>query len=838
MKLRILILTVAILSAVSCNNQKSLPAQSFEQRADSLVAQMTLEEKVSQLCYDSPAIERLGIKKYNWWNECLHGVARAGKATVYPQAIAMAAMFDTVMMARIGNEISDEARAKYNRFAAADKRGIYQGLTFRTPNINIFRDPRWGRGMETYGEDPYLSGEYAKAFIKALQGNNPDYFKVIATAKHFAVHSGPEATRHSVDVQPSDYDFAETYTPQFKKAVIDAKVYSVMCAYNSYAGKPCCGNEYLSNLLRNEWGFDGYIVSDCWAINDFYSPQGHHVATDMKEAAAMALKAGTDLNCGNSYPALVEAVKAGLIDQSVIDKAVKRLLVARMKLGMFDKNVPFDTISYNVVNSKQHIETARLAACKSMVLLKNDNKTLPFGKNIRKIAVIGPNADDADMQLANYNGFAPQIITTLQGIKNKLPDAEVIYEPGCPIVENLPVNKLLKLNNLKAEYFNNKSFSGRSISVDYNEINIRLFEQSPLKGINADTFSVKFKGTFVAPETGSYVFSMKVLPFGKLLIDNKVMIEPKAEAGDNSMLLEKRIDMTAGKQYDIELDYYCNSNPYAVVQLLCEMPDKQRLARAVKAAQQADVVVMCLGLNPMMEGEEASTGMGFARQDDKKEIELPAVQRELAAQIMKLNKPTVMILNNGGAMAFPKEAETVPAILEAWYPGEQGGNAVADILFGDYNPSGRLPVTFYKSTSDLPDFNSYDMTGRTYRYFTGDALYPFGYGKSFSYFKYFNISSSPAPGGDIKVVVNVKNEGDFNGDEVSLLYVSHLGSKYKTAIKSLKGFKRTFIKKGETVKLEFIVAADDLKVRDEKNNLVKSDVKTTITINDLSIVID
>ena len=432
---KISFLLLASIVFVSCFDGKryrdtSLP---FDERVDDLVARMSLEEKVSQLQYNSPQIPRLGIPEYNWWNECLHGVGRAGIATVFPQAIGMAAMWDDKTMAQIATVISDEARAKHHNYIHQNNRGIYHGLTFWTPNINIFRDPRWGRGMETYGEDPFLTGKLGVAFIEGLQGNHPKYYKLIATAKHFAVHSGPESTRHSFDVYPDPYDFLETYSPQFKQAVRQAGVYSVMCAYNRYQGLPCCGNKKLSDILRNEWGFDGYIVSDCWAIRDFYTQNAHEVVNTKAEAAAMAVQAGTDLNCGDSYPALVEAVDKGFLTEGEIDVSLKRLLLARMKLGMFDpeEQVPFASIPYNVVDSEPHHQLALEAAHKSMVLLKNEGQLLPFTKKINKVAVIGPNANSIDVLLGNYNGYPSNPITPYIGIKEKLPAADVVYAQGC-----------------------------------------------------------------------------------------------------------------------------------------------------------------------------------------------------------------------------------------------------------------------------------------------------------------------------------------------------------------------------------------------------------------------
>ncbi|MDR3189101.1 MAG: glycoside hydrolase family 3 C-terminal domain-containing protein, partial [Prevotellaceae bacterium] len=789
----------------------------FEQRVDDLVSRMTLEQKALQLCYNAPSIDSLHLPAHNWWNECLHGVARAGIATVFPQAIGMGAMWDDGEMLRIATAISDEARAKHHAYAARGKRDIYQGLSYWTPNINIFRDPRWGRGMETYGEDPYLTGELAVDFIKGMQGDDPRYYKLIATAKHFAVHSGPEPIRHSFDVYPSDYDLLDTYTPHFEKSVKEGGVYSVMCAYQRFRGAPCCGSAFLENLLRQEWGFKGYIVSDCWAVNDFFNPRFHHIVETKAEAAAMAVKAGTDLNCGNSYPALVEAVEKGLITEAEVDVSVKRMMLARMKLGQLDpeKMVKYAKIPYSVVDSKEHQELALEAARKSIVLLKNENNLLPLSKEVKKVAVIGPNANDVEVLLGNYNGFPSHPKTPLTGIREKLPSAEVLYAQGCPLAAQLPflqpipANALytdadMKAQGLHAEYFDNDRLEGepKHVQVDPN-IDFEWFTTPPFEDLAYDNFSVRWTGVLVPPVTGSYAIGGEAFRGFKLYFEEELLLQRSSEHHPGKEYEVRTLE--AGKPYRIRMEYAQQNTEYALARLLWEKPQPSLAQEAVALAGQSDVVVLCMGLSPLLEGEEMKVKVeGFAG-GDRLDIKLPAVQTELMREIYALGKPTVLVLLSGSAVAFGWEAEHIPAILEAWYPGQAGGAAIADVLFGDYNPAGRLPVTFYASVAQLPAFDSYDMAGRTYRYFEGKPLYEFGYGLSYTQFEYKNLQAPAAVkvGDNIAVSVEVTNTGKYDGDEVVQLYVAHEDAKRRVPIRSLQGFRRVHIKAGETKTVSF-----------------------------------
>ncbi|MDR1517863.1 MAG: glycoside hydrolase family 3 C-terminal domain-containing protein [Dysgonamonadaceae bacterium] len=824
-----------VLAFSSCG--KKTPAYlntklSFEERADDLLSQMMLEEKVQFMRYDSPAIDRLGIPAYNWWNECLHGVARSGLATVFPQAIGMAAMWDTRQMSEIGNVISDEARAKYHKYVSEGKRGIYQGLTFWTPNINIFRDPRWGRGMETYGEDPYLTAELAIPFIKAMQGDDAKYLKLVATAKHFAVHSGPEPIRHQFDVLPSDYDMAETYLPHFKRCVEEADVYSVMCAYQRLRGEPCCGNKYLEDLLRNKWGFEGYIVSDCWAINDFYNERFHHVVNTRAEASAMAVKAGTDLNCGASYdPGLLEAVKENLITESEIDVSVKRLIVARMKLGQFDpdKNVKYARIPIFVLDNEKHRLAALVSARKSMVLLKNEGGTLPFSKEVKKVAVIGPNADDASVLLGNYNGFPSHSVTPLQGIKKKLPAAEVVFAQGCRLAKELPCLTTIpsdyfftdegkKIKGLNAEYFGNGDFQGepKHKQIDAN-IDFRWWNKPPFGDLDAQHFSVRWKGVLAPAVSGEYAIGAEASSGMELKFDGKTLFKGRDEHSPAKRY--EFVSLEAGKVYEIEMDYVQDKSEYAIARMTWDVPRPNLKEEAIALAQNSDLVVLCMGLSPMLEGEEMPVRVEGFKGGDRINIGLPDVQTDLIREIHKLGKPTVLVLLNGSALSINWEAENLPAILDAWYPGQAGGTAIADVLFGDHNPAGRLPVTFYKGIEQLPDFENYDMANRTYRYFSGVPLYEFGYGLSYTDFEYtFNALPSSVNADDsIRVSANVSNIGGMDGDEVVQLYVSLPDSKLKKPIRALQGFKRIHLKKGETQTVEFVLSPKQFSTRNADN---------------------
>ncbi len=804
------------------------PGLDIEVRVNDLLSRLTLEEKIFQLVYNSPAIERLNIPAYNWWNECLHGVGRAGLATVFPQAIGMAAMFDTTQMYNVAEVISDEARAKYNDAVSRGKRGIYQGLTYWSPNINLFRDPRWGRGMETYGEDPYLTGRLGVAFIKGLQGNDPRYLKLVATAKHFVVHSGPESTRHSFDAHISGYDFYNTYLPHFKAAVQEANVQSVMCAYNRYDSAACCGSGFLLNeLLRNQWGFDGYVVSDCWAITDFF--QGHHVADGPVSAAALALKSGTDLECGDVFPGLIDAVKEGLIQEEAIDNALRRLLKARFMLGMFDPDemVPYSKIPYSVVDSKEHQQVALEAARKSMVLLKNANNLLPLSKNLKTIAVIGPNANDEQVLLGNYNGFPSAPVTPLEGIIAKVgKETKIIYARGCDLADNLPylspvpsdvlfIDSTKNKKGLKAEFFNNTNLKGTPVkTIIHDSVNFNWWEKSPIPEVADDSFSIRWTGVLIPKVSGEYCFGGEGTRGCRIIMGKDTLTDTWV----HNKLRYRKNSLVAGKSYKIIIEYY-NNERNAIMQFVWSPPQIMLENQAVEAAKKADVVVMCLGLSPNLEGEEMPVEVEGFYGGDRITMDIPKVQLNLLKKIHKLGKPVVLVLLNGSALSINWEKENIPAILEAWYPGQAGGTAIADILFGDYNPAGRLPVTFYKSVNDIPAFDNYNMKGRTYRFFKGEPLFEFGFGLSYSTFNYGEIildKNQIKPNESVTASVDVTNNGKKAGDEIVQLYVSYPRKDDYLPQEDLKGFSRVTIQPGETKRISFKLNPGLLQTYDDK----------------------
>ncbi|MEI6885110.1 MAG: glycoside hydrolase family 3 C-terminal domain-containing protein, partial [Bacteroidota bacterium] len=650
------------------------PKLPVETRVNDLVSRMSLKEKVLQMQNNAPAIERLGIPAYNWWSECLHGVARNGIATVFPQAIGMAATWDPALIYREADVISTEARAKYYECSSKGKRGIYQGLTFWSPNINIFRDPRWGRGQETYGEDPFLTGRIGIAFVKGLQGNDPKYFKVIATAKHYAVHSGPEPERHSFDAWCSESDLYNTYLPAFEALIRQGKAYSVMGAYNRFWSQPCCASDLLlDKILRKKWGFSGYVTSDCGAIWDIY--HGHKLQPDSIRASVLGVKAGCDLTCGDEYESLVSAIGKGYISESEIDVSLKRLFTARFRLGLFDPDslVPWAKIKPTDNNTPEHNQLALKVAEESIVLLKNDKKTLPFGKSVKKIAVIGPYADRLSVLLGNYCGTPSAPVNFLAGIRE---------------------------------------VAGSKIEVLYS------------KGVDG-------------------------------------------------------LEDAASKQND--------KNGKAA-------PTPTELeAQALQIAGNADAIVFVGGISPYLEGEEMDVAVPGFSGGDRTSLDLPANQSNMLKKLSWLGKPAVLVLTNGSALSITREALDIPAIVEAWYPGQQGGKALAEVLFGLYNPAGRLPVTFYSSADELPPFTEYSMKGRTYKYFTGKPLYPFGYGLSYATFAYTAAAADKgeySSADTVKLNVTVKNEGQFSGDEVVQVYCRKKDSKFERPAKALCGFLR------------------------------------------------
>jgi beta-glucosidase len=806
------------------------PTRPIEERVDDLISRMTLEEKVSQMVFAAPAIGRLGIPEYNWWNECLHGVGRAGVATVFPQAIGLAATWNPDLMHQIATIISDEARAKHHEAARRGIRAMYTGLTFWSPNINIFRDPRWGRGQETYGEDPYLTARMGVAFVKGLQGDDPHYLKLVTTPKHYAVHSGPESERHQFDAVVTERDLRETYLPAFEACIREGKPASVMGAYNRVNGAPCCASPtLLQKILRQEWGFDGYVVSDCGAIRDIY--KHHKVVKTAAEAAALAVENGCELNCGRVYPALLKAVKQGLISEKTIDRAVERLFTARFRLGMFDPpvRVPYTQIPYEIIDSPEHRLLALQAARESIVLLKNEGNLLPLRKDLGSIAVIGANADDLRVLLGNYDGTPLKAVTPLQGIRKKVsPSTRLYYAQGCAWVDGVRPMKAIPAAHLRpedasanetglnAEYYDNPKFKGRPVlrRVD-RAVDFAWKDTTPLAGQWGDAFAVRWTGFLVPPVSGTYRLGVSGFSRYKLYLDGELIAKYK---GIHYAVLEtKEVKLEAGRFYRLRLDYVSQGlDPQ--VQLLWAPPNAGYEAAAMEIAEKADVIIAVLGLSPALEGEEMPVDVEGFVGGDRTDIKLPRPQEELLRQIHALGKPVVLVLLNGSALAVNWAAEHIPAIVEAWYPGQAGGDAIADVLFGDYNPAGRLPVTFYKSVEDLPPFEDYQMEGRTYRYFRGEPLFPFGYGLSYTTFEFDNLHISQSQvqvGSQVTVSCDVTNTGEWSGDEVVQLYVRHPDATVPRPIKELKGFQRITLGPGECKTVTFLLHTHQIGYYDE-----------------------
>ncbi len=820
--------------------------KSFEARAADLVSRMTLEEKVSQLRNSAPAIPRLDVPQYDWWNEALHGVARAGAATVFPQAIGLSATFDPKLMKEIATVISDEARAKHHEFLRRGQHERYQGLTFWSPNINIFRDPRWGRGQETYGEDPFLTARMGVAFVTGMQGDDPVYRKVDATAKHYAVHSGPEADRHHFDVHPSERDLYETYLPAFRALVQEAHVDSVMGAYNRVNGESASASpRLLQDILRKDWGFKGYVVSDCDAIEDIF--KHHKIVETPEQAAALGVQNGCNLDCGRTYDALVPAVKQGLIKESVIDAALTELMTARFRLGMFDppERVRWAQIPYSVNQAPAHDQLARTAAQKSIVLLKNE-KLLPLSRDLKSIAVIGPTADEIMSLLGNYYGTPSAPVTILQGIREAVgKNTKVVYARGADLVEGREEARALpaiepsylrpaagsKEQGLKGEYFRSKDLSGAAVLTRVDKrVSFRWDRGSPTDDLIArgelasdhalptDGFGVRWTGQLLPPVSGRYELSVGADDGFRLSLDGKVVLE---HWEDSPRMQSKStfVDLQAGHAYDLKLEYFDDVRD-AEVRLAWQLPGaKAPFDEALDAARASDVVVFVGGLTGDVEGEEMKVSYpGFAG-GDRTDLRLPSSQEKLLEALHATGKPVVLVLTTGSALAVDWAQANLPAILVAWYPGQRGGNAVADVLFGKANPGGRLPVTFYKADTKLPAFDDYSMRGRTYRYFEGEPLYPFGYGLSYTKFEYSNLKldrSSVAKDGTVTVSATIKNVGSVAGDEVAQLYLHPLAPKRERAVKELRGIERISLNPGESRVITFTIRPDrDLTIYDE-----------------------
>jgi beta-glucosidase len=806
-----------------------------ERRAELLVKELTLEEKAHLMMDGSRPVERLGIKPYNWWNEALHGVARAGLATVFPQPIGMAASFDPEMVYEVFNAVSDEARAKNTYYASQNSRERYQGLTMWTPTVNIYRDPRWGRGIETYGEDPYLTSRMGVMVVKGLQGPaDGKYDKLHACAKHFAVHSGPEWNRHSFNAENiKPRDLFETYLPPFEALVKEGKVEEVMCAYNRFEGDPCCGSDrLLMQILRGEWGFDGIVVSDCGAIADFYNDRGHHTHPDAESASAAAVVSGTDLECGSSYKALIESVKKGLISEETVDTSVKRLMKARFALGEMDEpeKVSWTKIPFSVVASAAHDSLALNMARESMTLLMNKDNFLPLKRGGLTVAVMGPNANDSVMQWGNYNGMPPHTVTILDGVRNMLgADDKLIYEQGCPWVERTLIQSAFsqcksdKGPGFTARYWNNLEREGEPVTTAQVTTPFRFCTSGATvfaPGVNLTDFSATYNSVFTPKESGEIVLEVYCYGSGRLRVNGEEVKGFSNKHGARKSTHAMKVQ--AGKSYDLELDFeYLRSD----AQLNFDLGFKKEvdIRKSVERVKDADIVVFASGISPSLEGEEMGVNLPGFKKGDRTDIELPAVQRELIEALYRAGKKIILVNCSGSPIGLEPETQKCEAILQAWYPGQQGGTAVAEVLFGDYNPAGKLPVTFYRNVSQLPDFEDYNMTGRTYRYMQDAPLFPFGYGLSYTTFGYGKTvldKSELTAGQPLKLTVPVTNTGKRDGEEVVQVYLRKQGDA-EGPVKTLRAFKRVRIPAGKTVNVEFDLKDKELEWWDDQSNTVR-----------------
>jgi beta-glucosidase len=809
------------------------PGLSPERRAADLVSRMTLDEKVLQMQSTAPAIERLGVPAYNWWNEALHGVVQ-GRASVFPQAVGLAATWDTNLMFRVADVISTEARAKYND--ALILPGRTAGLTYWSPNVNIFRDPRWGRGQETYGEDPFLTGRLGVAFVTGMQGNDPRYLKVVATPKHFAVHSGPEPQRHTFDAKVSESDMVNTYLPAFRATVIEGKANSIMCVYNSVNGVPGCASEdLLQKRLREQWGFQGYVVSDCGAVNDIF--RSHKYCSTMGGAAAAAVKAGTDLTCGTEYKSLVDEVKAGRISEAEINRSLERLFVARFRLGMFDppERVPYAKIPFSENDSSAHRQVARESENKAIVLLKN-NGVLPLSKAVRKIAVIGPSADDPVALLGNYHGISARQVTPLEGIERQFPSANVRYVLGATYTAStqalVPSTVLMQPDGkgpgVLAEYFDNIDLQGepklrRAERRAYYDSDME--DPAVMAAVGRVKYSVRWTATLTAPAAGEYDLTVRTGMWNRtgkarLFLDDKELVfgsgpstqmtstETAQPAQSQRRGAFARVQLEAGKTYKLRVEYRQTASGGSI-QLGWIPPANPALAEAEALVKDSDVAIVFVGLNSELEGEEMRgvSIPGFLG-GDRTSLDLPEPQENLVKAAIGTGKPVVVVLTSGSAISANYAAAHAAALLVAWYGGEEAGSAIAETLAGVNNPAGRLPVTFYKSVDQLPPFTDYAMTGRTYRYFQRDPLYPFGFGLSYSTFAYSGLSAKRTPKG-AEVRATVKNTSSRDGDEVVQLYIG--GESGKDApVRSLHGFQRIHLRAGESREVRFTLGSEDL----------------------------
>ncbi len=805
------------------------PTLSADQRADDLVSRMTLEEKASQVVHQAAAIPRLNVPAYNWWTEALHGVA-SGTATVFPEPIGLGATFDAPLIHDMAVVISTEARAKHHEdIRHGNFTGV--GLDFWAPNINIFRDPRWGRGQETYGEDPFLTARMGIAYVTGMQGDDPRYYRVIATPKHFAVHSGPEPARHKVDITVSRHDEEDTYLPAFRSTVTEAKAASVMCAYNRINGEPACANTFLlEKRLRIAWHFHGYVVSDCGAVQDIQ--QGHHFVATLPEAAAAAIHHSMDLECnGADFSHYVAAVKSGLLTESELDVAIKRLMRARIQLGMFDppETVPYAQTPFGENDSEPHRQLALKVSRESMVLLKNDG-ILPLISAPKKIAVVGPLADSPTVLLGNYNGIPSRSTTVLDGIRKQFSGSTVTFAPGTAFLRGgtpVPAEVLSTPEGkpgVHAEYFSGRDLQGQPVvtRVDAN-INFDFNGQAPAPGLGREDFSVRWTGVLKPTQSGAYQLGVIGDDGYRLWLDGKLLVEDWSTHAPSTKTVS--ISLKKGQKYSLKLEYFQGGGG-AVAKLIWTPPGKSPLHDALALAKKANVVIAVVGINSDLEGEESSVDIPGFKGGDRTRIDLPQEEEDLLKAVKALHKPLIVVLMNGSALAvnWANDNGGANAILEAWYPGEEGGTAVAETLAGINNPAGRLPVTFYKSTYQLPAFDDYSMARRTYRYFDGEPLYPFGYGLSYSQFSYANLqlSASTLKAGDpLTADADIHNTSTRDGDEVAELYLT-FPAVPGAPLRALRGFTRVHIAAGATQHVHFTLSPRDLSMVNESGTRVIS----------------
>ena len=834
-----LLAIVCVLPVLSQTLPYKNPQLTAEQRADDLLKRLTLEEKVSLMMDTSPAIDRLQIPQFQWWNEALHGVGRNGYATVFPITMAMAASWDDALLHRVFTAVSDEARVKARQAKASGNIRRYQSLSFWTPNINIFRDPRWGRGQETYGEDPFLTAQMGLAVVRGLQGMTYDgqwignYKKLLACAKHFAVHSGPEWNRHTFNVEDlPERDLWETYLPAFKSLVQEGKVAEVMCAYQRIDGQPCCSqHRYEQQILRDEWGFQGLITSDCGAIRDFL-PRWHNTAKDSEEASAQAVLAGTDVECGSEYRHLPEAVRRGDIKESDLDRSLRRLLIARFEVGDFDSDdlVAWTKIPSSVVASEEHKQLALDMARKSIVLLKNNgilplNNAATMSQPTSRLVVMGPNANDSVMQWGNYAGYPTKTVTALEGIRQLLGD--VPYVQGCGLTRNESYESRFKEiispsggQGIQVLYYNNTEMTGTPATT------VTLTEPIKLSnggntvfapGVNLENFSASLEGTLIPTRDETLIFTISGDDKLRLLVNGDTIVN-LWQARQRIQLAQKEIAVKAGERYHIQIEYVQETG-YGALNFDIQHKASPTPQEILAQLGNAETVIFIGGISPRLEGEEMRVNEPGFRGGDRTSIELPQAQRDLLRTLHEAGKKVVFVNCSGGAMALTPELETCDAIIQWWYDGEQGGAALADILTGRYNPSGKLPVTFYRSTDQLPDFLDYTMKNRTYRYFTGEALFPFGHGLSYTTFSISKPKGKPK-GDSVTVTVKVKNTGKMDGTETVQLYFRCTADQ-AGPLKTLCGYQQVYLKAGEERNVTMTIPRQRLETWDAQSNTMR-----------------